>query len=391
MKFALRGARRFWGSAKDIDGIFEQLATQSASLRRRTVVLIDDIDRLNASETRQILQLVKLTARFPYVTYVLAFDRTAVASALQGTGIESGEEYLEKIFQVSFDLPTISEATLSSFLAEGIDSVMAKYKPAHFDMHRFGNLSHAGFRSSFSSVRHIRRFLNGLEFSLSLIGHEVNGVDIIGIEALKTFYPRTFDAVRNSKSLFAGHIDPIAQELGAPEYRKKLDQVRPEVEVKKVAIPQGEETYILCRTRGRKEKEKAIRHRFSAHMEDALNRLAKTIATGRLKDRNKMERRLGRIQARPSQVNDLYEVALRDTPDGVRLHWEMKQDRKVWRELREGAYMLRNESPGRHRGRTLVPVYAANRSRGLVPHAEKSYTSAPYSINWSRESKPMSW
>ena len=39
----------------------------------------------------------------------------------------------------------------------------------------------------------------------------------------------------------------------------------------------------------RKEKEKAIRHRFSAHMEDALKRLAKTIATGRLKDRNKME------------------------------------------------------------------------------------------------------
>jgi len=118
-------------------------------------------------------------------------------------------------------------------------------------------------------------------------------------------------------------------------------RVRPEVEVKKVAIPQGEETYILCRTRGRKEKEKAIRHRFSAHMEDALKRLAKTIATGRLKDRNKMERRLGRIQARHSQVNDLYEVALRDTSDGVRLHWETKQDRKVWRELREGAYMLR--------------------------------------------------
>src|SRR6266567_2306878 len=118
-------------------------------------------------------------------------------------------------------------------------------------------------------------------------------------------------------------------------------RVQPEVEVKRVAIPQAEETYILCRTRGRKEKEKAIRHRFSAHMEDALKRLAKTIATGRLKDRNKMERRLGRIQASHSQVNDLYEIALRDTPDGIRLHWEIKQDRKVWRELREGAYMLR--------------------------------------------------
>ena len=118
-------------------------------------------------------------------------------------------------------------------------------------------------------------------------------------------------------------------------------QVRADVEVKKVAIPQGEETYILCRTAGRKEKEKAIRSRFSTRMEDALQRLAKTIATGRLKDRNKMERRLGRIQARHSQVNDLYDVALRDTPDGIRLQWSIKEDRQVWRGLREGAYMLR--------------------------------------------------
>ena len=118
-------------------------------------------------------------------------------------------------------------------------------------------------------------------------------------------------------------------------------RVRPEVEVKKVAIPQGEETFILCRTSGRKEKEKAIRNRFSTRMEDALKRLARTIETGRLKDRNKMERRLGRIQASHPQVNDLYEVALRDTPEGIRLHWAIQEDRKVWRGLREGAYMLR--------------------------------------------------
>src|SRR6516165_3120386 len=118
-------------------------------------------------------------------------------------------------------------------------------------------------------------------------------------------------------------------------------RVRPEVEVKQVAIPQGEETYILCRTASRKEKEKAIRNRFSGSMERALRALEQNIAAGRLKDRNKMERRLGKIQARHSQVNDLFEVALRDTPEGVRLFWEIKKERKTWRDLREGAYMLR--------------------------------------------------
>ncbi len=118
-------------------------------------------------------------------------------------------------------------------------------------------------------------------------------------------------------------------------------RVRPEVEVKKVAIPQGEETYILCRTAGRREKEKAIRERFCSRMEEALKRLEKTMATGRLKNRNLMERRLGKIQARHPSVNDLYEISLRETGAGVRLSWHMREDRRRWHESREGAYLLR--------------------------------------------------
>jgi transposase len=123
--------------------------------------------------------------------------------------------------------------------------------------------------------------------------------------------------------------------------KENWTRVRPEVEVKKVATSQGEETYILCRTAGRKEKEKAIRSRFSNRMEAALQELEKAIVTGRLKDRNKMERRLGKIQARHPQVSDLYDLDLRETAEGVRLFWQIKQDRRNWREAREGAYLLR--------------------------------------------------
>jgi transposase len=118
-------------------------------------------------------------------------------------------------------------------------------------------------------------------------------------------------------------------------------RVRPEVEIKKVSIPQGAETYILCRTAGRKEKEQAIRSRFSTSMEKALKNLQKTIAQGRLKDRNKMERRLGKIEARHPSVNDLYDVSLRQTDEGVRLFWQIREDRQTWRTAREGAYLLR--------------------------------------------------
>ena len=130
------------------------------------------------------------------------------------------------------------------------------------------------------------------------------------------------------------------------QFEKELAQadwtrVRPEVEIQQVAIPQGEETYILCRSTGRKEKERAMRRRFSSRMEEALNGLQTTIARGRLKNRNLMERRLGKIQARYPSVNDLYDVSLRDTTEGVRLFWQIQEDRKNWREAREGTYLLR--------------------------------------------------
>ncbi len=40
-------------------------------------------------------------------------------------------------------------------------------------------------------------------------------------------------------------------------------------------------------------------------------------------------------------MNDLYDLALRDTAEGIRLFWQMKEDRRNWRESREGAYLLR--------------------------------------------------
>jgi transposase len=120
-----------------------------------------------------------------------------------------------------------------------------------------------------------------------------------------------------------------------------FEKIRPEVEVKQILIPGGEETYILCRTTGRKEKEKAIRSRFVAKIEKALGGLEKRIAEGKLKDRDKMLLRLGRIQASHPQVADLYEMAVKDSKEGPRLVWQQKLEQQQWLEAREGAYLLR--------------------------------------------------
>jgi transposase len=148
-------------------------------------------------------------------------------------------------------------------------------------------------------------------------------------------------------------VGTVRQKL--KEFERELleegwEQVRPEVEVKLVSTPAGEETYVLCRTAARKEKEKAIRSRFSMQMETALNKLKKRIAEKRLKDRNKIERQIGRIQARHPQVADLYEMEVVSSAEGLRLEWTVLNDRHTWQQLREGAYLLRTNLSGESAG-----------------------------------------
>jgi transposase len=126
------------------------------------------------------------------------------------------------------------------------------------------------------------------------------------------------------------------------------EQVRPEVEVKLVPTPQGEETYILCRSTARQAKEQAIHSRFSARLEKALTALQKRVAEGKLKDRHKIERSLGKIQARHPQVADLYEMKVAESRGALALQWQAFPGRQTWQRAREGAYLLRtNLSPGK--------------------------------------------
>ncbi|HYN24890.1 MAG TPA: IS1634 family transposase [Pyrinomonadaceae bacterium] len=150
---------------------------------------------------------------------------------------------------------------------------------------------------------------------------------------------------RNGHYLVAtarSQLQKFEQELLAPNW----EEVRGEVEVKQVEIPGGEETYILCRSKARREKEKAIRRLFSSRLERALGKLEKRTAAGRLKSRDKIERAVGRIQARYVSVKDLYRIEVDDEDGKARVKWEVIESRRAWREAREGAYLLRTNLKG---------------------------------------------
>jgi transposase len=78
-------------------------------------------------------------------------------------------------------------------------------------------------------------------------------------------------------------------------------------------------------------------------IERQLVKLQRRIARGRIKDRVKIERRIGAILARSPQVADLYQVKLEKRAAAQTLSWEQAEAKMTWARLREGSYLLRTD------------------------------------------------
>lgn len=127
---------------------------------------------------------------------------------------------------------------------------------------------------------------------------------------------------------------------------KDWEEVRPGVEVKKCSSPEGkDETFVLCRSEGRKDKEMAILNRFVARLEAGLNKLKEQAEQGRLRDRQKTDRRIGRLLERNSRAASLFDVIVTETGAGKdrRLAVDIKknEERYQWALQSGGSYILR--------------------------------------------------
>jgi len=211
----------------------------------------------------------------------------------------------------------------------------------------------------------IALIVNGEGFPLSYETFDGNCADVSSLEAVMRMVERKYGKARRVWVFDRGIVSEENLRrlrkhqgqylVGTPrtqlkQFERELlaegwQQVRSDVEVKMVPMPSGEETYLLCRSAARQEKEKAIRSRFSASLEKALTGLEKQVGSGKLKDRNKMGRRLGAIRARHSRVADLYYTEIVEVEGRLKLDWKLREDRRAWQQAREGTYLLRTNLP----------------------------------------------
>jgi transposase len=121
------------------------------------------------------------------------------------------------------------------------------------------------------------------------------------------------------------------------------EEVQPGVDVKVCRSPEGtEETFVLCRSLGRREKENAILNRFVTRLEAGLAKLVGQAEKGRLKDRQKVERRIGRLLEQNSRAAALFTVDVTEGSDKKLSIVMRKNEERYQRTLDSGgSYILR--------------------------------------------------
>src|SRR5262249_43566246 len=109
--------------------------------------------------------------------------------------------------------------------------------------------------------------------------------------------------------------------------------------------PNGSETFLLCRSVERREKDQAIHARFAKRIEQGLQRMSGRIARARrVLARGTLERQIGRLLERNARAAARYAIELIDDhsrPAGVGLVWAVRPEWDDWAQHSEGCYVLR--------------------------------------------------
>ena len=116
-------------------------------------------------------------------------------------------------------------------------------------------------------------------------------------------------------------------------------QKKSSVLVKK--IQKGDELLALCISKGRSEKDKAIREFHQKKLIADLKKLVKRIATGRLKKEEKIYEAIGRIKERYPRVARYYKIEYDSLMK--ELSYEEETEKKSIAESLDGSYMLKTD------------------------------------------------
>ena len=155
------------------------------------MIFIDDVDRLDSEELIELFSLIRNSSlSFPYMSYILTYDKEYVASQLQKKFNEHSYRYIEKILQEEYPLAKITPEQLEEALRLELKRI------GYGDLWR--DIKNSGFQLSYHlpTLRVIKRICNTLSSRRKELDSNVALFDWFIIELIRIQYPRVFDLLR---------------------------------------------------------------------------------------------------------------------------------------------------------------------------------------------------
>ena len=176
------------------DKIEEAIATDDS---KPFAIFIDDLDRLEGNELFEVLRLIRITANFRNVVFIVAYDRDYICNVLnESKNIKRAEEYIQKIFHLEVSLPKFEDETLLDVFMEEIVRIAALNESNASILKRsirqLLDADGLSFTDYVPNFRQARRFANVFAVNLkSIFSHTKDFVnkDFVGIELLHFAFP----------------------------------------------------------------------------------------------------------------------------------------------------------------------------------------------------------
>lgn len=188
----------------------DRIMTFLKQIDRPIVISIDDVDRLHDDEVKLMLNLIRDTADFPNLFYIIAADKKNLCLSLERLGIEAPEVYMKKFINFECLFPA-NDAVLKKIFQEKLDSVLREYSCTGYkDLIIDSIFEIENLLNAFETPRDIVRFFNVFTFAMDCIERngmmdEINVADLFAISIIQYLNINLYRIFRDDDSLLLSY------------------------------------------------------------------------------------------------------------------------------------------------------------------------------------------
>ena len=202
----------------------DRIMTFLKQIDRPIVISIDDVDRLHDDEVKLMLNLIRDTADFPNLFYIIAADKKNLCLSLERLGIEAPEVYMKKFINFECLFPA-NDAVLKKIFQEKLDSVLREYSCTGYkDLIIDSIFEIENLLNAFETPRDIVRFFNVFTFAMDCIERndmmdEINVADLFAISIIQYLNINLYRIFRDDDSSLLTYDDNTKSLRILPSYK----------------------------------------------------------------------------------------------------------------------------------------------------------------------------